>query len=75
MDAGDLHPIEAAHAETLPSHRCLAFVGGRLAIRRSLRALGASSTASALPVLPGEHGAPVLPIGFMGSISHTHGLA
>lgn len=75
VEWGGLHAAEAAHARALRPHRRLAFVGGRLATRRSLRAIGTPSHAVALPVTSDEHGAPALPAGLVGSISHTDGLA
>ena len=69
----ELHPAELAHAETLRAPRQLSFVGGRLAMRRALREAG--SSADAHPVMPGSTGAPALPPGIVGSISHTDGLA
>ena len=69
----DLHPDEAAHMRPFGPTRQLFFAGGRLALRRALQAVEAPGHEN--PVLPGEFGAPVVPDGVVGSISHTHGLA
>lgn len=47
------------------------FLAGRLAARAALAAAGASQ----VPILRGSEGEPIWPRGFVGSISHTHGLA
>lgn len=69
----ELHPTEAQHMSEFGPTRKLFFAGGRLALRRAIRA--AEALGDAGPVLPGELGAPTLPKGLIGSISHTHGLA
>jgi len=66
-----LHPREATHAGSLGALRQISFVGGRLAMRLALQQLG---------VVPPEighdaHGAPILPRGFVGSISHKRTMA
>ncbi|MEA2700520.1 MAG: hypothetical protein QOI66_4791 [Myxococcales bacterium] len=69
---------ERAHAETLPPGRAVTWVGGRLALRAALHALGAGAGApdtDAAPILSDDRGAPVLPAGVVGSISHKDGLA
>lgn len=73
MPSFELHPTEAQHMSNLGPTRKLSFAGGRLALRRAIRA--AEALGDAGPVLPGELGAPTLPKGLVGSISHTHGLA
>jgi len=66
-----LHPDEAAHARTLRKYRQVQFVGGRLALRQALEQMGAPTAAA----LSDDRGAPVLPKGFVGSISHKRDLA
>jgi len=66
-----LHVEEAEFARTLRGYRQVQFVGGRLAIRSALQQLGLAST----PILPNERGAPVLPKGLSGSITHKRDLA
>lgn len=67
----ELHPVEAEFAATLRGYRQVQFVGGRLALRMARRQIGASLG----PVLPDERGTPVLPRGFVGSVSHKRTLA
>ncbi len=66
-----LHPQERRHAEGLHGYRQVEWVGGRLAMGLLLQELGVRAT----PVLPDTHGAPTLPDGFAGSISHKRDLA
>ncbi len=66
-----LHPQERRHAETLHGFRQSEWVGGRLAMSLLLQELGVR----AAPVLADDHGAPVLPPDFAGSISHKRDLA
>lgn len=66
-----LHPEEAAIAEGLRGHRLVAFVGGRLAARAVLGALGRRAG----PVLVGPRGEPLAPEGVSLSISHKSGFA
>ncbi len=66
-----LPPEEAAHASTLRGYRQVQYVGGRIALRQACGQVG---------VRPGilratERGAPILPEGFVGSISHKRDLA
>lgn len=67
----ELHPAEAAHAATLRGFRQSEFIGGRLAFGAIFADLGVRRAA----VLSDEHGAPVVPEGFCGSISHKRDLA
>jgi 4'-phosphopantetheinyl transferase EntD len=69
---GELHPDEAAFARELPAGRRGTWVGGRLALRAALSAVGGPT---ALPLLATPRGAPALPAGFIGSISHKRELA
>lgn len=66
-----LHGAEADHARTLGGYRQVQFVGGRLALREARRQLGAPLG----PVLPDARGTPVLPEGWVGSVSHKRTLA
>jgi 4'-phosphopantetheinyl transferase EntD len=68
----DLHARELAHMRDYKPARSVFFAGGRLALRRALWAMEAPGLE---PMLPGKNGAPVIPGQFVGSISHTHGLA
>lgn len=67
----ELSPQERAHAETLRGFRQAEFVGGRLALRDAMRAIGGPL----VPVLPDERGTPRLPPGWTGSVSHKRELA
>lgn len=62
---------EAELARTLRAYRQVAFVGGRLALRRACAQLSADPP----PILPDERGAPTLPEHLTGSISHKRTLA
>ena len=66
-----LHPEEQQIAQGLRGYRQGAFVGGRLACRAALEALGAS----AAPILMEARGAPRAPSGVAVSISHKSHLA
>jgi 4'-phosphopantetheinyl transferase EntD len=66
-----LHPEEARHAATLHPGRQPSWIAGRLALRAALAGLGAPSD----PVLADDRGAPLLPHGMIGSISHKRLLA
>ena len=68
----ELHARELAHMRDFMPARRVFFAGGRLALRRALWAVEAPGLE---PILPGKNGAPVVPSEFVGSISHTHGLA
>jgi 4'-phosphopantetheinyl transferase EntD len=70
--AGGLHPDETAYARGLPPARRVTFVGGRLALRAALADLGVAATA---PITVGARGAPALPPGVAGSISHKTAVA
>jgi enterobactin synthetase component D len=69
---GALHPEESAFAATLAPARRPTWVGGRVALRAALASLGAPL---AEPVLATPRGAPLLPAGFVGSITHKPGVA
>jgi enterobactin synthetase component D len=66
-----LAPQERELAETLRAYRQVQFVGGRLALAAAFGEMGARRAS----VLTDEHGAPTLPDGFVGSITHKSDLA
>jgi 4'-phosphopantetheinyl transferase EntD len=66
-----LHPEERAFARGLGGFRQAEFVGGRLAFGELLPELGLRPS----PVLINAHGAPDLPQGVIGSVSHKRDLA
>jgi enterobactin synthetase component D len=66
-----LHPEEARHAATLHPRRQPTWIAGRLALRAALAGLGAPPD----PILPDDRGAPRVPHGMVGSISHKRLLA
>lgn len=68
---GRLTGPERAHATGLRGFRQVQFVGGRLAAATAFAELGARRA----PVLSDEHGAPTLPEGLVGSITHKQDLA
>jgi len=67
-----LHPDERTHASALAPLRRVTWVGGRIALRSALRSLRPSFDA---PLLATPRGAPQLPPGITGSISHKRSLA
>ena len=73
IDAGRLHAAEAKMADLLPLARRGTFVGGRLAMRAALATTMAPHDIP--PVFRNARGAPVLPPGVTGSISHKRDLA
>jgi phosphopantetheine--protein transferase-like protein len=68
-----LLPAEWAIADRLAVPRRVAFVGGRLALRTALGAV--SPDRSREPVLRTPRGAPLMPAGTLGSVSHKRRLA
>jgi enterobactin synthetase component D len=70
-DVVGLDPAEQRHAATLGQHRRTTWIAGRLALRAALAGLGVDAAA----ILADERGAPVLPRGVVGSISHKRDLA
>jgi 4'-phosphopantetheinyl transferase EntD len=66
-----LDPQERAFLATLPPARQPSFAAGRTALRAALGDLGLPLA----PLLPGPRGAPRLPPGALGSISHKQHLA
>ena len=69
VGAGEAAPLpeEQAHVSALSPARRREFAAGRAALRA---ALGRD-----VAILPDDRGAPVLPAGFVGSLSHKDGLA
>ncbi|HZL20900.1 MAG TPA: 4'-phosphopantetheinyl transferase superfamily protein [Polyangia bacterium] len=67
-----LHPDEAAFARTLSPVRRSGWVGGRVALRAALQAVGVDATA---PLLATPRGGPLVPAGAVGSVSHKSDLA
>jgi len=66
-EAGALHAGERAHFATLAPARQREFVAGRGALREAL--------GQDVAILPDDRGAPILPAGWVGSISHKGALA
>lgn len=67
-----LHADERHHLATLGARRQSSWLGGRLALRRALEGLGVSVPG---PLLSTARGAPLLPSGVVGSITHKDRLA
>jgi len=70
-----VHPDEAALVHASPAARRATFIGGRLAMRTALAALGAGADEAAWPILPTPRGAPAPPPGFVASVSHKREIA
>jgi phosphopantetheine--protein transferase-like protein len=70
-----VHPDEAAFVQASAEARRATFIGGRLALRTALAALGAAGDEAARPILSTPRGAPALPPGFVASISHKREIA
>jgi enterobactin synthetase component D len=70
-----LHPDEAAFVHSSPAARRATFIGGRVALRAALDELDAGVGFAAPAILSTPRGAPVLPPGFVGSVSHKRELA
>lgn len=68
-----LHPDEQAWAAALSPARRATWIAGRRALRAALAELDPVAAAAPLPV--DERGAPVVPAGLVGSISHKRDLA
>jgi enterobactin synthetase component D len=66
-----LPEAERRHVETLPEARRASWTGGRIALRAALTDLGIGAG----PILSTPRGAPLLPAGARGSISHKDSLA
>jgi len=66
-----LWPEERAFAATLGPARRPTWIAARLALHRALELLGAPGA----PILPDPRGAPSLPAGWVGSLSHKPSIA
>ncbi len=66
-----LEPEEQAFALDQAPRRSVPWIGGRIALKNSLKHLGAP----VVPILATPRGAPLLPDGFVGSISHKQSIA
>jgi 4'-phosphopantetheinyl transferase EntD len=67
-----LHPGEGTFALALPPARRASWVGGRLALRAALVAAGLEAPDA---ILATPRGAPLLPAGVIGSVSHKRTIA
>ncbi len=67
-----LHAGEAAFARALPEATRAAWVGGRVALRAALAALGVDAPEA---ILTTARGAPLLPADAVGSVSHKRTIA
>ena len=67
-----LHPAEATFARALPEGRRVGWVGGRVALRAALAAVGVEAPD---PMLSTSRGAPLVPAGAVGSVSHKRNIA
>ena len=72
---GELHPKEAAFAQTLPEARRAGWVGGRVALRAALARVSEGGIEVPGPILATPRGAPLLPTGVVGSVSHKRSIA
>ncbi len=68
----NLHPEEWRIAAGFGELRRRTWLGGRVALREALGRVGGPT---GVPLLPNSRGAPVLPPGFVGSVSHKTRLA
>ncbi len=66
-----LPAAESEHARGLRGYRQVQFVGGRIALRESCLVMGVRSGA----ILSDDRGAPLIPAGLAGSVSHKATLA
>lgn len=69
--AADLFPTEAALVRGSAPCRVDEFAGARRCARAALAALGAQPT----PIGRGPHGEPLFPAGYLGTLSHSDGIA
>jgi enterobactin synthetase component D len=69
--AAALLPEERAHARGLPPGRRATWIGGRVALRAALAEVGVDAG----PLLATPRGAPLLPVGAAGSVSHKKTIA
>lgn len=75
VGAGQLHPLEASLARSLPAARRATFVAGRVALREAMSQLADVPMAGNTPVLRTHRGAPLLPPQITGSVTHKRTLA
>jgi 4'-phosphopantetheinyl transferase EntD len=68
-----LHPQELELVETLPEARRTLFISGRVALRAAIDRVDRHATSAAL--LRNARGAPTIPRGLVGSISHKRRMA
>jgi enterobactin synthetase component D len=68
-----LHPEEIAMAEALPVTRRTLFISGRVALRAAIDRV--DREASSVALLRNARGAPTIPSGLIGSISHKRAMA
>ena len=71
----ELHDAERALAVTFGPARRATFVAGRRALRAALREVSTTTGVVDEPLLHSPRGAPSLPVGFAGSISHKRSRA
>ncbi len=71
----ELHPDERARALVLAPMRGREWVAGRRALRRALASVATDPALSAPALLADDRGAPVVPRGAVGSVSHKRALA
>lgn len=72
LAAEALHPEELVHARTFALARRRTWIGGRVALRQALAAVGVACEG---PVFADDRGAPRLPVGACASITHKEGVA
>ena len=70
-----VHPDEADLVKDSAPARRATFIGGRMALRIAMEDLDAGSHQSGRPILRTPRGAPAMPPGFVGSISHKREVA
>ncbi|HEY7371276.1 MAG TPA: 4'-phosphopantetheinyl transferase superfamily protein [Polyangia bacterium] len=70
-----LHADEIAFVHASSAGRRRSFFGGRVALRAAMAALGAGAADGARAILSTPRGAPAMPPGFVGSVSHKRELA
>jgi enterobactin synthetase component D len=67
-----LHAAELARADDFGARRKISWLGGRIALRLALSDVGAAAPDA---LLSDDRGAPMLPVGWVGSVSHKDRLA
>jgi 4'-phosphopantetheinyl transferase EntD len=71
----ELHPDEHAHSLTLAEVRRREWIAGRRALRHALLRVGDSTAIASHSIGSDERGAPAVPNGLVGSVSHKRALA